>query len=298
MNDLDERLARWNPVQPTELPGPASTIETHGLLQAVLSQPVGPAAPEQHFRPRKPRLAAIAAAAAVGVAIIGGLVLGLSSPHQQTQDKRAPNEQLVAFSIRHGTVMALITNPLAAASQLTAVLRAHGLNITVQTVPVSPSLVGAIVYSDAPIIRTLWKPSCRVTGCPVGLVIPLGFTGSAEIAVGRPARPGEGYQSTADVFAPGEALHCSGLLGARATAALPVLRKLGLHVTWWRLTWPNWPLPPHGASGSQYRERPAGYIIEGDPASAHDVALDTLPALPRNAEFREQVTEWNRGCHQ
>jgi hypothetical protein len=297
MNDLDERLARWNPVQPTDVPGPASTVEAHGILQAVLSQPAGSTARE-HSRLRKPRLAVTAAAAAASAAVIAGLVAGVSSPHHQPQERRRPDEQLVAFSIRHGTVTALITNPLAAASQLSAVLRAHGLHITVQTVPVSPSLVGTIVYTDAPVIRTLWKPSCRVTGCPVGLVIPLSFTGSAEIAVGRPARPGEGYQSTADVFAPGEALHCSGLLGASATAALPILRKLGLHATWWGLTWPNWPNPPRGASQSQYRERPAGYIVEGDPASAHDVALDTLPALPRNSQFRKLVAEWNDGCHQ
>lgn len=297
MNDLDERLARWNPVQPTDMTDPAGAMEAHALLQAVLSQPAGPTA-QEHSRPRRLRLAAIMAAAAAGAAVITGLVAVVSSPHHQPQAKRTLNEQLVTFSIRHGTVTALITNPLAAASQLTAVLRAHGLHITVQTVPVSPSLVGTIVYTDAPIIRTLWKPSCSVTGCPVGLVFPAGYTGTATIAVGRPARPGEGYQSTADVFAPGEALHCSGLLGASATAALPVLRKLGIHATWWG-PYPNWPLnPPRGASDDQHPERPTGYIIEGDPTSAHNVVLDTSPALPRNSQFRKLVAEWNDGCRQ
>jgi hypothetical protein len=300
MNDLDDRLARLNPVQPTDVPGPASTTKAHGLLQAVLSQPAGPTAGEQLSRRRKPRLAAIVTAGVVGAAVIAGLVVGVSSPRHRPQDKRAPNEQLVAFSVRRGTVIALITNPLAAASQLTAVLRAHGLHITVQTVPVSPSLVGTIVYTDAPAIRTLWKPACSLTGCPVGLVFPAGYTGGGDIAVGRPARPGERYESMADVFAPGEVLHCSGLLGAPAAAALPILRKLGLHATWWRLTLPNWPIQPAGASvGDGYHHgRPAGYIILGDPTSARYVDLDTLPALPRNSQYRELVADWNRGCHQ
>ncbi len=295
MNDLDDRLARWNPVGPAEVQRPASTVEARELLQAVLSQPAEKIAADQVSR-RKPRLAAIVAAAAVSAAVVGGLVPGMSASHHQTQHKLTPDEQLVAFSIRHGTVTALITKPLAAASQLTAVLRAHGLDIAVQTVPVSPSLVGTIVYTNAPIIRTLWKPSCSVTGCPVGLVFPAGYTGKATIAIGRPARPGEGYQSMADVFAPGEVLHCSGLLGAPATAALPVLRKLGLHATW-RGSYSNWPLnPPQGAGDSQHPERPSGYIIEGDPTSARSVVLDTSPAVPSNAQFRELVAQWNRGC--
>jgi hypothetical protein len=112
--------------------------------------------------------------------------------------------------------------------------------------------------------------------------------------------PGEKYDSMADVFATGEVLHCSGLLGAPAAAALPILRGLGLHATWWRLTLPDWPIQPRDASdGDGYHHgRPAGYIIDGDPTSAHDVALDTLPALPRNSQYRKLAAEWNRGCRQ
>ena len=237
MNDLDDRLSQWNPVPPADISDTTSSAAAAGLLQMVLSQPAQPAgraAQVQRWPQSQLRLGKIIAAT---VAAIGGLALGLFVLHSPVPGRRAPAEQLVALTIRHGTVTVLITNPLAAAGQLTAALRAHGLNIIVQTVPVSPSLVGTIVYTDAPIIRSLWKPACSVTGCPVGLVLPAGYTGRATIAVGRPARPGEGYQSAADVFAPGEALHCSGLLGAPATAALPVLRKLGLHATWWALNW-------------------------------------------------------------
>ncbi len=298
MSDLDDRLALWNPVKPADVSGAAGSMEARRLLQSVLSEGARQAAGARSSRPRKPRLGTIAVAASVAAAaVIAGLVLGVSSSHDATPYKPPPNEQLVAFSIRHGFVTALITNPLAAASQLTAVLRAHGLNITVQTVPVSPSLVGTIVYGDAPAIRTLWKRSCRFPGCPVGLVIPAGYTGRADIAVGRPARPGETYRTSADVFAPGEVLHCSGLLGAPATTALQVLRRLRLHATWRALGWPNWPVISSTDASSPHHERPAGYIIEGDPASAHQVDLGTLPALPHNPQFRDLVEKWNRGCN-
>jgi hypothetical protein len=49
-----------------------------------------------------------------GCCLVGGLVLGVGSSHHLTQDKHAPDEQLVAFSIRHGTVTARTTNPLVA----------------------------------------------------------------------------------------------------------------------------------------------------------------------------------------
>src|SRR4029077_19907236 len=58
------------------------------------------------------------------------------------------------------------------------------------------------------------------------------FTGRAYIPLGRPARPGEQYESQASAFAPGEALHCSRLLGARVATALPVLQAHELTVTW------------------------------------------------------------------
>lgn len=107
-------------------------------------------------------------------------------------------------------------------------------------------------------------------------------------------------RSMADVFAPGEALHCSGLLGSPVSAAAPRLQKLGLRASWWSLNDPNWPLgqSKSGPGIAQRRERiPAGYIVEGDPVSATQVDLDTLPTLPDNHQFRKLMSQWNRGCH-
>src|SRR5262249_49919140 len=146
-------------------------------------------------------------------------------------------------------------------------------------------------------VRTMWKRGCSIDGCPVGLVIPANFTGHGGVVVGRPARHGERYESMADAFAPGEVLHCSGLLGAPASAALPVLKKLGLNAHWWSLGTANWPLSSHSSTPSQRQERmPTGYIVEADPTSATTVSLDTLPRLPHNHQFRKLASRWNRGC--
>jgi len=307
MSDLDSRLAEWNPVRAEDVADSANSAEAARLLRLVVSQPITMTLRRRSSRSRNPvrawstgvaPLAVAAVALGVAAAAIAVAVTWPGQPHGTTSRSTA-DLHLVDFSVRHGTITARITDPDAAASQLTAVFRAHGLDIQVQTVPVSPSLVGTIVYSDAPIIRTLWSPACSLTGCPVGLVIPASFTGRADIAVGRLAKPGEGYQATADVFAPGEALHCSGLLGAPAASALPVLRRLHLTANWWALTDANWPLTGSQA-GSSIGQRPerarAGYIVEGDAASATQVALDTLPRLPHNRQFQELESEWNRGC--
>ncbi len=297
MNDLDDRLARWNPVQAEDVPDASGNPAAAALAAIVLRQPAPSSRgrrPPQRRRSLRAGIAAVAAAAAVVAAV--GLWPAASHPRHAS---RAPADlRLIAFSVRHGTITALITDPFAAASQLTAVMRAHGLDITIQAVPVSPSLIGTIVYTDAPIIRTLWKPTCRVAGCPVGLVIPAGFTGRATIAVGRRARRGEGYESMADAFAPGEVLHCSGLQGEPVSAALPELRKLGLTASWWALSDPDFPgNPPPSDSQGPRPERPSGYIVDGTPQSATKVSLDTLPALPRNPQFRQLVAGYNQGCH-
>jgi len=68
--------------------------------------------------------------------------------------------------------------------------------------------------------------------CPVGLKIPREFAGSGSIVLGRPAKAGEAYESTNSAFAPGESLHCSGLIGETVATALPKLAARGITVQW------------------------------------------------------------------
>jgi hypothetical protein len=140
-----------------------------------------------------------------------------------------------------GAIVATVTDPFAAQSQLDAAFAAQGLRITVNLIPVSPSIVGTVLFvgesnAGAAQIRALQGGHCLMGGggCPIGVEIPRDFSGTGSITLGRPAKLGERYESAASIFAPGEPLHCSGLLGARVSAALPVLQKDGLTVAEWR----------------------------------------------------------------
>jgi hypothetical protein len=183
--------------------------------------------------------------------------------------------------------VARITDPLAAADQLTAVFHEHGLDIRVKALPVSPSLVGTIVFSDIDVIRSLHAGRCFTgggTSCPVGLVIPADFAGEGNVVVGRAARSGETYGSSADAFGNGEALHCSGILGRPAADAIPILRKKGLTPQWMTGGQRTGPNPPDG------------YVVGGVPLSSTAVLLDTVPEPLATPEFRHYEALANRGC--
>jgi hypothetical protein len=169
---------------------------------------------------------------AAAVAVAAGLIV---SSAMQPQAAGAG----VAFrTVADGDIVATVTDPFAAESQLKAAFAEHGFDITLDLMPASPSAVGTIVYiSDdggASAIQPLQGGSCVSGGggCSIGLKIPATFTGQGFITIGRPAKPGETYLSANSAFAPGEMLHCSGLLGARVATALPILQADKLTVQW------------------------------------------------------------------
>src|SRR5438105_2140487 len=192
-----------------------------------------------HRRPRRRwRVAAVVAAA------VAGLVFGLPAllPSGAPGGARRA-AAAVSFTNDGRYIVAVITDPQADSADLRAAFQQHGLDIALQLLPVSPSLVGKVVFEDdsadgnGSAIETLYDPNagCTTPGgleCPIGLRIPVDFTGHATIALGRAAQPGEVYASSNDAWAPGEALHCSGLLGMTVQQALPVLAQRGLTAVW------------------------------------------------------------------
>jgi hypothetical protein len=172
--------------------------------------------------------------AGVAALAVAALVVTLSVALRQAP----PAAAAVEFRTSGDYIVATVVNPYAAEQQLDAAFAAHGLHITLKLVPVSPSLVGSVVYmgssADASGIGVLYSPTRQAPGgpLPIGLRIPTDFQGRADIVLGRAARPNETYVSTADAFAPGEALHGSGLIGMRVSAALAKLKELGLTAQW------------------------------------------------------------------
>jgi hypothetical protein len=126
-----------------------------------------------------------------------------------------------------------ITNRGDVAGQLRSLLRAHHFGITISQEPVSPSLAGSIISSGSDALSGITGPcSGGAWGCTDGIVLPVHFTGPARIVVGRPAMPAEAYAAAADIFRPGEMLHCSAVLGESVQQALPVLESLHVKIAW------------------------------------------------------------------
>jgi hypothetical protein len=184
------------------------------------------------------------ALAAAVAATVAALVLALPAILPSDAPSGPPRASAaISFATEGNYLVAVIKDPQADADELRAAFAQHGLDISLQLVPVSPSMVGKFVYEGdsgtdtGPPIETLFDDSAECTtpgslSCPIGLRIPLDFTGHAELSLGRAADSGEDYATTNDAFAPGEALHCSELRGMTVHGALPVLEQLSVTAVW------------------------------------------------------------------
>src|SRR5262249_43403876 len=105
---------------------------------------------------------------------------------------------------------ARIVDPQAARKRFKAAFARYGLHIDVWLQPVSPHIVGTIVFEDQDEraqqsesegagIKMIYTPACRTASgadCSIGLRVPLNFKGHAIVQIGRKAKPGEPYTST------------------------------------------------------------------------------------------------------
>ena len=241
---------------------------------------------------RRVRRIALAAAAASIVAV--ATLIGVEA-------FTAPAGAGIEFERRQGYLVAQVVDLRADPDAMRAKFREHGLDIDLKLVPVSPSLVGEIVASSesGPGIQHL--PD-RARGCPeelrcgpIGLRIPNGWDGEAEIVLGREAQASETYVSAGDVFAPGEALHCAtGVIGATVAAAGQVLERRGRDAIW------HVDETIDGAVVGRIVESPAGIedwiVTDAIPASSDSVHLFAQESAPANARFRALRDKLSAGC--
>jgi hypothetical protein len=203
------------------------------LLAEIVSREARP--PEvSRVRRRRPLGALVVA---VGLFALLLIVVGLPGARSRLGAQRASSA--IAFrTAADGDVIATVVEPFAAQTQLEQAFARRGFDIQVSLVPVSPSLVGTLVYASeedgADSIQPLLQGPCLAggSGCSVGVRILSSFEGRGYITLGRAARVGEAYATTASAFAPGEPLHCSGLLGATVAQALPRLESGHLQAQW------------------------------------------------------------------
>jgi hypothetical protein len=206
----------------------------------------------------------------------------------------------IKIEIRSGQYVARVTDPEASRDELTAAFSQMDLDIAVTLVPVSPSLVGTIVSISEEgeagnSMRPLLNRERCVTGggaCPVGLRVPLDYSGQAEVVLGRAGFPGEALTSVADVFAPGELLHCSDLYGSRVADALGQLSDKRVDVSFRAVERTS-----QGASGVTMEKEAVleWFIVSALPSESRGVLLEVSrdPAPERPAQY---VAAIERGC--
>jgi hypothetical protein len=224
------------------LASPAAFADLASRIAAT-EAPVAPprAARERAFLPRlghshpRRRLAlltafpvALAAAAALLVTVLspGGSVAG-------TGANSAAAIKALSFTKENGTITVVIRNPYADAAWYNADLARHHIPLTLQVIPASPSLVGSIIGGDyAPGVKELtgqrrcYYPSSggASSPCLIGFTVPTNLKDEGSVWIGGPARPGQQYESTGSIFAPGEAL--AGLLKQVAGQPLSKVRPI------------------------------------------------------------------------
>ena len=179
-------------------------------------------------------LAGIPVAAALAVALL--VVTSLGRPGQRVGPVTVgpPAAQALSFSRHGGALIVTVRNPLADPARYRAEFAQHHLRIALKLLPVSPSLVGTVVYLSGDVTPITAQGKCHLASggaaCPVGVRVPANFHGQAEVVFGRAARPGEQYASAASAFAPGEVMHGMRVTGHTVAQVLATLRHRGISV--------------------------------------------------------------------
>jgi hypothetical protein len=238
--------------------------------------PTAPAA----RRARARRRALIGVPAAAGLAAAALIAMSLAGPGQKigpvTIGPPPARAAALSFAPHGGYIDVIVRNPVAGPATYRAEFAAHHLRVTLRMLPVSPSLVGTLLYagtSPGSHITTITaRGKCWTGGggnaCPVGVRIPAGFRGSADFAFGRAARPGEQYASTGLVTAPGEAMHGLHYKGRTVTAVLAMLAARHLTVPQYRFA------SPGSACGSLPRHIPGTWrVYDADPWAPGQILL-------------------------
>jgi hypothetical protein len=242
-----------------------------------------------------PLVAGLSAAAAFVAVAASSSSAPPAAPGQASGQARPTTHtgQALAFTTSAGSITVIVRDPLADPAAYRAEFAAHGLDITLQMRPVSPSLVGSVVYLDEPgtgprLIPITAKGACSTPGggdvCPVGVKIPVGFRGPAEIDFGRAARPGEQYVSAGSAFAPGEAMHGMAIRGKTVAEVAAQLRARHVSVAFYNEPGRNGYANVHSAPGDWYVYdavpwAPSEVMLFAGP-TAHEQAGRPAPGTP------------------
>ncbi|WP_061296796.1 hypothetical protein [Herbidospora cretacea] len=184
----------------------------------------------------------------------------------------------VAFSRNSDRIDIRIADPNADPERFRADFAAHGLDVTLDTVPTSPSLVGAVISVNSPQrmvhyhtdgfeivgeqgsewITSIRGTRCGDRSCVTAVSVPVDLRSPLELTIGRAPEPGERYEVGGDPTAPGEPLEGFDLTNYTVDEAARLLRELNVTVQ------------------SYHPERPPDHVGGWD-YSAHTVQPEKVP---------------------
>ncbi|MGP3959268.1 hypothetical protein ACTWPT_24995 [Nonomuraea sp. 3N208] len=159
-----------------------------------------------------------------------------------------PNATATALDIRKEDgyyvieIKDLYANPKLYETQL----RTIGLDITLRVTPTTTAFEGQVFpvgpnHAYLTEIKGIYPPGpCdKLDGCAIGVKIPVGFKGTADVSVGRKARPGERYQSTTSWDAKGEPMQCVPFVNKTVAEIRPIMRERGVSIEEFMIIDPN-----------------------------------------------------------
>jgi len=281
MDEL-EVVRRARPQVPPPSPEALSRIETD--LQAAI----------QDERPkRRRRLWYLPSVAALSVAVVVTVIVFGIGP--QNGPTAVPPAAAVEITTDGDYLEVRFLDLSAEEDTIEAAIREAGLDVDINLVPVSPSLVGTLVASsETPRSRDTiaWEYTApSEAGVPSAVRVPTSYQGVLSLTIGRPAQPGESYASAAiSAELPGELLHCGSITGATASHAANVATERGVTVRWVDDT-------TRKQLGTQLPSRYGDwYVIATAPIVDDEVRVELGPAPPedgRTPEFKEAL---QAGC--
>ncbi|RKS71040.1 hypothetical protein BZB76_5522 [Actinomadura pelletieri DSM 43383] len=310
--ELDSLIRSVAPLSDAEALRPVPVDTRRELLEQITAADTGDATAARSPRARRRWTIGlpVAAAAACAVAVTALLV-------QPTENATRPHPG-PSTSVRSGTfdprpVAALsfvkrkdhievrIKDPLADPRRYEQEFAAHGMKITLSTVPASPSAVGTIVAQDGDDgpdtrrIETIEEGRCVTGGggdgkCLRGLRIPIGYRNTTGITFGREARPGEQYSSTNSAFAPGEVLHCFDVRGLTVEEADRRLKQREVTATMF-----HWETSNYGYTVARDKLPGNWYVTDADPWAPGQVMLSIQKDRPviKNSPYWQALF---KGC--
>lgn len=230
MNEMTQLEQFRSEVPP---PGPAALkAQEDRLLTAIR---LSPARPGRRRATRRLLVGGLATAALAMAVVLGPTLLKDGS-----RTATAYANAAMDIELRGDEYVATVKDPFADHALYSEAFKAMGLQVTLELLPATPSMVGdAFRYGFADTTSTdrlgsnMEPEGCTPgdEGCFLVVRISKDFKGRGVVYLGREARPGEKYQDNADATAKGEMLEGYAVKGRTVGETVAEARRRGLKVS-------------------------------------------------------------------